>query len=327
MAGVTGMRSRGRSRLKAARRPPTVLALLASTRIWLKRREWRIGMSESDSTPPARMVSACPQHDLVGGAGDGLRGGRARPVERVRRDTGRQLRQQADLPRDVGDEHGGHDLAEDDLVDLLAVDLGAVEQFLGGVAGELDGGDVLQDGAALRERGSHPGHDGDPAARYHCTRRATMLATARQRSASTGSSTSRPCSTSSGRTSWASSPGSSRWSPLSRAPPELALGLEKGFHDQDAARRHARHDVGHPGSVEIIEEEDDVELAEVGPGGSRDRLRRSSTERPGDAASSRAVASFSESRSTPSTVAPSAAAASCGAPRRMPGPAPAPPDG
>ena len=60
IAGVTGTRSRGRTRPRAAIRPPKLRALLASTRIWLKRREWRIGMSESDSTPPARIASAWP---------------------------------------------------------------------------------------------------------------------------------------------------------------------------------------------------------------------------------------------------------------------------
>ena len=61
MAGVTGTRSRGRVRPKAATRPPRLFARLASTSTRLKRRECRIGMSDSDSTPPARMVSACPR--------------------------------------------------------------------------------------------------------------------------------------------------------------------------------------------------------------------------------------------------------------------------
>ena len=61
MAGVTGTRSRGRVRPKAASRPPKLLARLASTSTRLKRRECRIGMSESVSTPPARIVSAWPR--------------------------------------------------------------------------------------------------------------------------------------------------------------------------------------------------------------------------------------------------------------------------
>ena len=60
IAGVTGTRSRGRVRPKAATRAPTLLALLASTSTRLKRRECRMGMSDSVSTPPARMVSAWP---------------------------------------------------------------------------------------------------------------------------------------------------------------------------------------------------------------------------------------------------------------------------
>jgi hypothetical protein len=55
------MRSRGRTLPNAARRPPSDLALLASTSVRLKRREWSTGMSESDSTPPATMTSALPR--------------------------------------------------------------------------------------------------------------------------------------------------------------------------------------------------------------------------------------------------------------------------
>jgi hypothetical protein len=60
IAGVTGTRARGRVRPKADRRAPKVFARLASTSTRVKRREWRMGMSESDSTPPARIVSAWP---------------------------------------------------------------------------------------------------------------------------------------------------------------------------------------------------------------------------------------------------------------------------
>ena len=61
MAGVTGNEVARADPAEGGRaRPPKLRALLASTRIWLKRREWRIGMSESDSTPPARIASAWP---------------------------------------------------------------------------------------------------------------------------------------------------------------------------------------------------------------------------------------------------------------------------
>ena len=61
MAGETGTRSRGRIRLKVRSRAPSVLALLASTRISARRRDARIGMSDSDSTPPASTTSASPR--------------------------------------------------------------------------------------------------------------------------------------------------------------------------------------------------------------------------------------------------------------------------
>src|SRR5262245_24784667 len=60
MAGATGMRSRGRVRAKVAILEPKLLALLASTRTLERRRDARIGISESDSAPPAIITSACP---------------------------------------------------------------------------------------------------------------------------------------------------------------------------------------------------------------------------------------------------------------------------
>ena len=61
MAGVTGTRSRGRILPNAPARSAKVFARLASMRMRLMRLECRIGMSVSVSTPPARMVSACPR--------------------------------------------------------------------------------------------------------------------------------------------------------------------------------------------------------------------------------------------------------------------------
>src|SRR5262249_21597530 len=40
-----------------------------------------------------------------------------------------------------------------------------------------------------------------------------------------------------------------------RPPAQLALGVEEGFHDQYAARRTAREDVGHPPAVEIVDQQ------------------------------------------------------------------------
>jgi glycerol-3-phosphate dehydrogenase len=54
--------------------------------------------------------------------------------------------------------------------------------------------------------------------------------------------------------------------PVLGPPPQLALGIEEGLHDEHTARRDAREDVGHPPAVEIVEEEQHVELAKPGPG-------------------------------------------------------------
>src|SRR5881296_186008 len=61
MAGETGIKSRGRMRLNVRSRAPRERALLASTRMSAKRRDARIGMSESDSTPPASTTFAPPR--------------------------------------------------------------------------------------------------------------------------------------------------------------------------------------------------------------------------------------------------------------------------
>ncbi len=61
MAGVTGTKSRGRTRASTPRRSAMAFALLASTSSWLIRFECSTGMSESDSTPPASTTSACPR--------------------------------------------------------------------------------------------------------------------------------------------------------------------------------------------------------------------------------------------------------------------------
>ena len=119
-------------------------------------------MSESDSTPPARIDVGVAQRDLVGRVGDGLRGGRAGAVERVGRDAGQELREEAHLARHVGHAHRGHDLAEDDLVHLAPVELGADQQLARGVARQGRGGDVAEDGSALGERRAEAGHDGHP---------------------------------------------------------------------------------------------------------------------------------------------------------------------
>ena len=83
-------------------------------------------MSESDSTPPARIDVGVAERDLVGGVGDGLGRGGAGPVERVGGDAREELRQQAHLARDVRRAHRGDHLAEDHFVDLAAVELAPI---------------------------------------------------------------------------------------------------------------------------------------------------------------------------------------------------------
>ena len=60
IAGEIGTRSRGRMRLNVLSLAGSVFARLASTRRSARRREARIGMSESDSTPPAITTFAWP---------------------------------------------------------------------------------------------------------------------------------------------------------------------------------------------------------------------------------------------------------------------------
>src|SRR4026208_2497318 len=60
MAGATGTRPLGRSFVHAFTRAPRDLALLASTRMSARRRDARIGMSDSASAPPAMITAALP---------------------------------------------------------------------------------------------------------------------------------------------------------------------------------------------------------------------------------------------------------------------------
>ena len=94
---------------------------------------------------------------------------------------------------------------------------------------------------------------------------ARMLATARHRSASTGSSTSRPCSTRNGLTRRASSPGWRRWFSDDRPPAEFALGGEKRFDHEETAGGDELADLRQPRPVKIIEHQNRIKRAEVGP--------------------------------------------------------------
>ena len=104
------------------------------------------------------------QRDLVGGIGDGLGRRGAGAVEGVRRHARQELREQADLARDVGHERRGNDLAEDHLVDFAPVDLAPDQQLADGMTGEGDRRDFAEDRSALGERGTQAGDDGDASA-------------------------------------------------------------------------------------------------------------------------------------------------------------------
>ena len=49
------------------------------------------------------------------------------------------------------------------------------------------------------------------------------------------------------------------------APAELALNLEKGLEEQDAAGVDRLSDLGHPRPVEVVEQQHDIELPQLGP--------------------------------------------------------------
>jgi hypothetical protein len=55
----------------------------------------------------------------------------------------RELRQEADLPREVGSEHTRNDLAEVHLVHSLPVEVGAVDELDDGAVCEIDGWNIL----------------------------------------------------------------------------------------------------------------------------------------------------------------------------------------
>ena len=200
--------------------------------------------------------------------------GGAGAVERVGRDAGQELREEADLARDVGREDRRDHLAEDHLVHFPAVDLAAEEQLARGVPRQGHGGDVPERGPALHERRSHPGDDGDPTAGPGCWHvapgergtyffTARTLATARHRSASTASTTSRPCRTVERRDQPGQLTGTEQVIVRGRTPAKLALGAQERLHHQEAARLDQLDHLGHLGPVKIIEHENRIKSAEL----------------------------------------------------------------
>jgi hypothetical protein len=99
------------------------------------------------------------QYDLIAPGRNGLRRGCAGAVYRVGGNLLRKLRQEADLAPDVGHERRGHDLAEDDFVDFVAIEVRALEQLTCRVATQIHGPCVFEDRAGFRERRSDAGND------------------------------------------------------------------------------------------------------------------------------------------------------------------------
>ena len=165
MAGVTGIRSRGRTVPEWPAGRPGSSPCSPRPGIRLNRREWRIGNVGERFDAAGQNTSAWPRRDLVGGVVDGLSRRGAGAIEGIGRNAGGELGQETHLARHVRREDRGDHLAEDDLVDLAAVELAAIEQLPRGVAGERDGGHVAEDGAALGERSADAGDDRDPPAR------------------------------------------------------------------------------------------------------------------------------------------------------------------
>ena len=94
---------------------------------------------------------------------------------------------------------------------------------------------------------------------------ARTLATARHRSASTASRTSRPCTHLERRDQPGQLTGMEQVIVRGRAPAELALDAQERLHHQQAARLDQLDHLGHLGPVKIIEHENRIKTAELRP--------------------------------------------------------------
>ena len=90
--------------------------------------------------------------DLVVGGADCLIGRGAGAIQGVCGDFLGKLRQQADFAPDVRYQRRRHDLAKHDLVDLIPVQVGALQQLARRIAGEVDGTHILERRAGFAER-------------------------------------------------------------------------------------------------------------------------------------------------------------------------------
>ena len=99
------------------------------------------------------------ERNLVGGVRNGLTRGGAGAIESIGGNTGKKLRKEAHLACDVRRQHRGHDLSEDDFIDLPAVQLGAIEQLARRVASERHREYITEYGATLGERSAQASDD------------------------------------------------------------------------------------------------------------------------------------------------------------------------
>ena len=81
-------------------------------------------------------------------------------------DLGR-LAAKAQLAGEVGVVHGSGDVAVDDVLDLVGVEVGALQQFEGDGASELEDVEAGEVGSGAHEGRAQPGDDGGAAGRGH----------------------------------------------------------------------------------------------------------------------------------------------------------------
>src|SRR6266571_6036762 len=118
----------------------------------------REARSQRERDVGERLASARDHHvgvsagDVIGGARDRDARRRAREADCERRDAGRHRKREDDLTREVVIGDRPRDVAEDHLVDLARIELGARERFGGGRAGEVQHIELGEVGSRPHER-------------------------------------------------------------------------------------------------------------------------------------------------------------------------------
>ena len=156
LRGISGTIWPGRSEPSSFTRAATLLARLASSRMWRRSSLTAIGASEVVSTPPAMPDLDLAELDLVGDGQRGLDAGVAGLLDVVRRRRVVERRAEHALAREVEVARVLEDGAGDDLAHALALQAEAGHQAV-----ERRGEHVLVGGLAVGAVG--PG-EGDPVA-------------------------------------------------------------------------------------------------------------------------------------------------------------------